>query len=255
MGGFGRPVEKAKDFKGTLKRLVGYLKPHRMNLIIVLIFAIASTTFTIYAPKVTSRAMNKLQDAYMSRKMMTEMAKGQKDAVKQIDEKMEDAQKEAVDQINSKMIEGQQKAVDQITKSMEDAQVKAVDGIYKGIAVQLYQGVLSGQRAAVDKITAQMAGVQKELVSELTQQMQQGTQSAALQQQMDPRTLEAIQKLMKLPMIDSVKGRAAKAKTVIEFIDILQEMPGGSQGGTASGQMVRKGQRPVMFPSAEASMW
>ena len=29
MGGFGMPVQKAKDFKGTLRRLSGYLQPHK----------------------------------------------------------------------------------------------------------------------------------------------------------------------------------------------------------------------------------
>ena len=29
MGGFGMPVQKAKDFKGTLRRLIGYLQPHQ----------------------------------------------------------------------------------------------------------------------------------------------------------------------------------------------------------------------------------
>jgi ATP-binding cassette, subfamily B, multidrug efflux pump len=84
-GHFGAPVQKAKDFKGTLKRLIRYLKPHTLNLIIVLIFAIASTSFTIAAPKIMSNAMNKLQDAYMAKMML---------------EKMSDAQKKVVDQIN-----------------------------------------------------------------------------------------------------------------------------------------------------------
>lgn len=73
-GGFGAPVEKAKNFKGTLKRLLSYLQPHKVNLIIVLIFAIASTTFTIAAPKVTSKAMNKLQDGYMAKMMLQNMS-------------------------------------------------------------------------------------------------------------------------------------------------------------------------------------
>lgn len=231
-GGFGRPVEKAKDFKGTFKRLIRYLKPHRMNLIIVLIFAIASTSFTIAAPKIMSKATNKLQDAYMSRQMLKELSKGQKEAVNQIDSKMADAQKEAVDQIDDKMIESQQKAVDQITKNMADAQVKAVDGIYQGIAVQLYNGVLNGQKAAVDKICAQMGAAQKAMIAQITQQMQLMQQNAqqnpAQSQQMDPKTLEAIQKLMKLPMIDSIKDTPTKVKTVLQFIDILQSMPAGS---------------------------
>lgn len=232
MGGFGRPVEKAKDFKGTFKRLIRYLKPHRMHLIIVLIFAIASTSFTIAAPKIMSKATNKLQDAYMSRQMMKELSKGQKEAVNQIDNKMADAQKEAVNQIDDKMIESQQKAVDQITKNMADAQVKAVDGIYQGIAVQLYNGVLNGQKAAVDKICTQMGAAQKTMVAQITQQMQLMQQNAqqnpAQSQQMDPKTLEAIQELMKLPMIDSIKDTPTKVKTVIQFIDILQSMPAGS---------------------------
>ena len=35
MGGFGMPVQKAKDFKGTLRRLLGYLRPHQPALIVV----------------------------------------------------------------------------------------------------------------------------------------------------------------------------------------------------------------------------
>lgn len=60
-GGFGGPhmgpVEKARDFKGSFRRLIGYLRPHKVHLIIVLIFAIASTTFTIAAPKVSSKSL------------------------------------------------------------------------------------------------------------------------------------------------------------------------------------------------------
>jgi len=83
-GGFGAPVQKAKDFKGTLKRLLRYLKPHKVNLVIVLTFAIASTIFTIAAPKITSKAMNKLQDGYMARMMLQKMSDVQTKAVTQI---------------------------------------------------------------------------------------------------------------------------------------------------------------------------
>jgi ATP-binding cassette subfamily B protein len=92
-GHFGAPIQKAKDFKGTLKRLLKYLKPHTLNLIIVLVFAIASTSFTIAAPKIMSKAMNRIQDAYMAKMML---------------EKMSDAQKIAVDQVNQQMKQLQQ---------------------------------------------------------------------------------------------------------------------------------------------------
>lgn len=80
-GGFGMPVEKAKNFKASLKRLIGYLKPHRINLIIVLIFAIASTTFSVYSPKEMSKATNKLQKAYVARTMLKNVSDGQKTAI------------------------------------------------------------------------------------------------------------------------------------------------------------------------------
>lgn len=87
-GGFGRPVEKAKDFKGTLKRLIRYLKPHTFNLVVVLVFAIASTIFTIAAPKVTSKAMNKLQDGYMAKMMLQKMSEAQIKVHDQINQQM-----------------------------------------------------------------------------------------------------------------------------------------------------------------------
>ena len=92
MGGFGMPAQKAKNFKGTLKRLIHYLKPHRLNLIIVLIFAIASTAFTIAAPKISGEAMNKLQDGYMAKMMLGKMSEAQEKAVEQINQLMKQLQ-------------------------------------------------------------------------------------------------------------------------------------------------------------------
>ncbi len=92
MGGMGAPVEKAKNFKSTLKRLIRYLKPHRINLIIVLIFAIASTTFTIVAPKIQAKAMNKLQDGYMAGKVLKQLDEAQTKAVDEITVNMGNAQ-------------------------------------------------------------------------------------------------------------------------------------------------------------------
>lgn len=87
-GGIGRPAEKPRDFKGALKRLLGYLKPFRVNLVIVFICAIASTVFAIASPRVQSKAVNKLTDGYMARTMLNEMTKIQKQAVESINEQM-----------------------------------------------------------------------------------------------------------------------------------------------------------------------
>ncbi|ODA42927.1 ABC transporter ATP-binding protein [Desulfosporosinus sp. BG] len=87
-GGFGAPVQKAKNFKVSLKRLLRYLSPHKINLIVVVVFAIASTIFTIAAPKVASKAMNKLQDGYMAKMMIQQMSEAQTKAVQQINVQM-----------------------------------------------------------------------------------------------------------------------------------------------------------------------
>ncbi|MCG7383888.1 ABC transporter ATP-binding protein/permease [Paenibacillus sp. ACRRY] len=50
--GMRPPGEKPKDFKGTLRRLIQYLQPHRYRLLGVLVAAILSTVFSIISPKV-----------------------------------------------------------------------------------------------------------------------------------------------------------------------------------------------------------
>ena len=68
-GSLGKPVEKAKNFKGTLFRLLGYLKPQRIKFITVFIFAILSTIFSIVGPKIMSKAITKIAEGF-SAKMM-----------------------------------------------------------------------------------------------------------------------------------------------------------------------------------------
>ena len=45
------PGEKPKNFTGTMKKLVFYMKPYVPQIIIILIFAIAGTVCSIVAPK------------------------------------------------------------------------------------------------------------------------------------------------------------------------------------------------------------
>jgi ATP-binding cassette subfamily B multidrug efflux pump len=51
---------KAKDFKGSMKKLVSYLSPYKLQILIVMVFAILSTVFTIVGPKILARATNEL---------------------------------------------------------------------------------------------------------------------------------------------------------------------------------------------------
>lgn len=63
--GMGMPGQKAKDFKGSLKRLTGYLKPHRYQLYAVFLTAILSTVFAILSPKIMGKATTKLFEGIM----------------------------------------------------------------------------------------------------------------------------------------------------------------------------------------------
>lgn len=65
-GMMGVPGQKARDFKGSLKRLSGYLKPFRLTLIAVLTAAILSTVFSILSPKILGKATDKLFDGIVN---------------------------------------------------------------------------------------------------------------------------------------------------------------------------------------------
>lgn len=59
-GGFGRPVEKAKDFKGTLSRLLAYMRPHLLQFLAVFFMAILSTVAGLASPKIMGKAITKI---------------------------------------------------------------------------------------------------------------------------------------------------------------------------------------------------
>ena len=68
MGGrHGMSTEKAKDFKGTMKKLMGYLTQYKMGLLLVVIFAIGSTIFNIAGPKLLGKATTELFHGLISK--------------------------------------------------------------------------------------------------------------------------------------------------------------------------------------------
>lgn len=65
--GPGMPAEKAKDFKGTFRRLSRYLRPHLGKLLTVLAAAILSTVFSIVSPKILGEATTILFKGLMAK--------------------------------------------------------------------------------------------------------------------------------------------------------------------------------------------
>ena len=69
MGGgpkIGMPTEKAKDLKGTFKKLLKYLGKYKISIAIVIVFAILSTVFSIVGPKVLGEATTILFEGVMN---------------------------------------------------------------------------------------------------------------------------------------------------------------------------------------------
>ena len=54
------PGEKAKDFKGTMKKLMTYIGKYKFAVATVIVFAIGSTIFSIIGPKILSKATTEL---------------------------------------------------------------------------------------------------------------------------------------------------------------------------------------------------
>ena len=70
-GGLGQKTEKAKNFKGTMLHLAGYLKHYKASVIVVILFACCSSVFSIVGPKVLGKATTKLFEGLMAWAMGT----------------------------------------------------------------------------------------------------------------------------------------------------------------------------------------
>ena len=67
IGGLGVPTQKAKDFKGTLRRLAGYLRPHRNQMVVIVVAGAIGTVFSVVGPKVLGLATTKIFEGYLAR--------------------------------------------------------------------------------------------------------------------------------------------------------------------------------------------
>ena len=68
MGGPGMmPGEKAKDFKGSVGKLLNYMGKYKIALLFVVIFAICGTAFNIVGPKILSKATTEIFNGLVSK--------------------------------------------------------------------------------------------------------------------------------------------------------------------------------------------
>lgn len=65
--GMVRGGEKARDFKGTMKKLIKYLSAYKFSIISVFILAALSASFSIAGPKILSKAITKIFEGVMDK--------------------------------------------------------------------------------------------------------------------------------------------------------------------------------------------
>ena len=64
---FKHRTEKAKDFKGTIKKLLNYIGRYKFAIIVVILFSIGSTIFTIVGPKILGKATTQVFEGLVSK--------------------------------------------------------------------------------------------------------------------------------------------------------------------------------------------
>ncbi|MGZ6273211.1 MAG: ABC transporter ATP-binding protein [Candidatus Limnocylindrales bacterium] len=69
MAGMMVPAEKPKNFRGTLKRLIGVMRPERPLILFAILLAFVSTAGTIFGPKILGNAINQLVDGLLGKQI------------------------------------------------------------------------------------------------------------------------------------------------------------------------------------------
>ena len=67
IGGLGMPTQKAKNFKSTLNRLLGYLRPHQAGLAVVILAGAIGTVFSVLGPKILGMATTKVFEGFVAK--------------------------------------------------------------------------------------------------------------------------------------------------------------------------------------------
>jgi ATP-binding cassette subfamily B protein len=208
-----RPVEKAKNFKGTFARLLHYLRPQRAKLITVFGFAILSTMFTIASPKIMGNAMNVVKDSFVSRMVINQL---------------KDVQNKARTQLQP-MVDAFQK-MEAAKQAMAEAQAKIALLPPTQRAMAMRQMAAAQAKAMGAAQTGQDAG-------------QAGTESPSGQMpQVSPETISFVKEFMDLPLLSEAKTGPEKEKICRDLYrlstampkDMLDKMSQGEQGKEAA---------------------
>jgi ATP-binding cassette subfamily B protein len=71
------PTARAKDFRGTMRRLAGELRPERTLLILIIVLAVAGVAFAVVGPKILGHATNILFEGVVNKQIPAGVTKQQ----------------------------------------------------------------------------------------------------------------------------------------------------------------------------------
>ena len=75
--GMGMPVQKPMDFKGSLRRFAGMLRPERLNVVVLMLLGIASVALTVLGPKLLGNATNVIFAGFVGAGLPADLTKEQ----------------------------------------------------------------------------------------------------------------------------------------------------------------------------------
>jgi len=192
-------VEKPKDFRGTTRRLMQYLKPQTAKLMIVFALAIASTAFAVYGPKISGNAVNQLMNGFVAKSMVSGISKAQEQGVPQI----------------QKALQGMQTAQD---AAVTQAQMAVKQGIDQQFSAK-FPGV---PLASIPGYTAALAAAQAKVVDTVRSTVEKSFLDAA---KLTPAQFTAMQQFVVLPLVSSITDNNKKADTVLTIINLGKLLP------------------------------
>jgi ATP-binding cassette subfamily B protein len=67
VGGLGIPTQKARNFRATMARLVGYLRPHRKGLTVIVVAGAIGTVFSVLGPKILGLATTRIFEGFVAK--------------------------------------------------------------------------------------------------------------------------------------------------------------------------------------------
>jgi len=201
-------VEKPRDFSGTLRRLARYLKPQSAKLAVVMVLAIASTAFAVYAPRISGNAVNQLVNGFVARSLISGISKAQQQGVPAI----------------TKVLGGLTAAETAAVTQAKAAAKKAVDTQFAAKAPGVPPATIPGYAEALAAAQQQAADTAKATADK-----------AFLDQaKLTSDQLDAMRRFVALPDVSTITDNNVKADTVQTIINLGKLLPMTGSNATIS---------------------